>query len=129
MAYPKPGELRHRCPQSRVARLRDALLAIDRPALPRRRGEAGIGGDRSAVVEVSGESFTPRTEANSGPMPWTSSNIGGGADTLACSALSSAGRPRSPPRPHCESLAQSDNRLARNSKTPDAWPAYSTLGG
>jgi hypothetical protein len=32
-----------------------------------------------------------RTEANSGPTPWTPSNIGGGADTLV-SALSSASR-------------------------------------
>src|SRR5271166_1287488 len=91
MAYPKPGELNHRCPQSRVARLRDALLAIDRPALPRRWGEAGISGDLRLSKCLESPSHQ-RTEANSGPMPWTSSNIGGGADTLACSALSSASR-------------------------------------
>src|SRR5271165_1090062 len=67
MAYPKPGELNHRWPQSRVARLRDALLAIDRPALPRRWGEAGISGDLSAVVEVSGESFTPEDRSELRP--------------------------------------------------------------
>src|SRR5271166_5522726 len=66
MAYPKPGELNHRCPQSRVARLRDALLAIDRPALPRRRGKAGIsgrpvGGYRSVwrVPQTRGPKRTP----------------------------------------------------------------------
>src|SRR5208283_2030798 len=72
-------------------RLRDALLAIDRPALPRRWGEAGISGDLRLSKCLESHSHQ-RTEANSGPMPWTSSNIGGGADTLACSALSSASR-------------------------------------
>src|SRR5271157_1371890 len=67
MAYPKPGDLNHRCSESWVARLRDALLAIDRPALPRRWGEAGISGDLSAVVEVSGESFTPEDRSELRP--------------------------------------------------------------
>ena len=40
--------------------MRDALLAIDRPALPRRRGKAGISGDLSAVIELSGKSFRPK---------------------------------------------------------------------
>jgi NAD(P)-dependent dehydrogenase (short-subunit alcohol dehydrogenase family) len=68
------------------------LLAIDRPALPRRRGKAGISGDLSAVIEVSGESFRPEDRSELRPMPWTPSNIGGGADALVCSALSSASR-------------------------------------
>jgi hypothetical protein len=47
--------------------LRDALLAIDRPALPRRRGKAGTSGDLSAVIEVSGESFRPEDRSELRP--------------------------------------------------------------
>ena len=47
--------------------MRDALLAIDRPALPRRRGKAGISGDLSAVIEMSGESLRPEDRSELRP--------------------------------------------------------------
>src|SRR4051794_41616472 len=53
MAHPEPGQLDHGTPQPRVPALRDALLAVDAPALPRARGQARIGGDLAAVVEAA----------------------------------------------------------------------------
>ena len=47
--------------------MRNALLAIDRPALPGRRGKAGISGDLSAVIEVSGESLRPENRSELRP--------------------------------------------------------------
>jgi hypothetical protein len=69
MVISSSSALRHRSakPESRIARLLDALLAIDRPALPRRRGKAGINGDLSAVIEVSGESFGPEDRSELRP--------------------------------------------------------------
>lgn len=42
---------------ARIAGLRDALLVLDRSALPRRRREPGIGGDLPAIIEVPEQPF------------------------------------------------------------------------
>ena len=53
MAQPEPGELDQGGPQSRIPGLGDALLVIDRPALPGRRRKPSVRRDLAAVVEVA----------------------------------------------------------------------------
>jgi hypothetical protein len=84
------------------------LAALINDAPPMRGGEylgpdvlAERWGDIGGALEVE-LSESGLTEANSGPMPWTPSNIGGGADTLVCSALSSWAPARpAPPAQSC----------------------------
>ena len=57
------------------------MHAIDRPALP--------GRTTGSCLESPSDQ---RTAANSGPMPFTPSNIAGGTGALVCSAASSASR-------------------------------------
>ena len=98
MAQPKPGELDHRCPQSRVAGLRDALLAIDRPALPGRRGKAGISGDLSAVIEVSEEPLRPEDRSELRPDAIDAQQHRRPGPALRF-VLRRAARPARPPQP------------------------------
>lgn len=53
MAQPEPGRLDQRRSQPWIAGFRYPLVVVDRPALPRCRREARIGGNLSSVVEVT----------------------------------------------------------------------------
>src|SRR5208282_4199534 len=59
MAQPQPSELNESRSQSRIAGLGDALLAIDRSALPGRRRESGVSGKLASIVEVAEEPLQP----------------------------------------------------------------------
>ena len=69
-------------------RLRDALLAIDRPALPRRRGKARAQAATCRRLSKCLRVLRPEDRSEPGPTPWTPSNIGR-ADASVCSASSS----------------------------------------
>jgi len=61
-------------------------------------GNAGISGDLSSVLEGPGKPLPTRgPPRNSGPMPFTPSNIAGGTGALVVSAASSASRSASTP--------------------------------
>ena len=59
MAQPQPGELDESCSQSRIAGLGDALLAIDRSALPRCRRESGVSSKLASIVELAEKPLQP----------------------------------------------------------------------
>src|SRR5208283_1773077 len=59
MAQPQPGELNESGSQSRITGLGDALLAIDRSALPGRRRESGVRGNLASIVEMAEEPLQP----------------------------------------------------------------------
>src|SRR4051794_11771440 len=59
VTQPEPGELDHRRGQARVARLRDALLAPDAAAQPRRRRQPGVGGELPPVGEGPEQALEP----------------------------------------------------------------------
>src|SRR6185312_771491 len=60
VSQPQPRKLEHGCPQPRIAGLADTLFPLDRPALPWRRRQSGIGSDLSAVGKMPEQSFRPK---------------------------------------------------------------------
>src|SRR3954462_14870991 len=59
MPQPQPGDLDYGRSQPGIAGLGDALVPMDRSALPRRRGQPGIGGNLLSVVERAEQAFRP----------------------------------------------------------------------
>src|SRR3954469_6237306 len=59
MPQPQPGDLDHDRSQPGIAGLGDALLPMDRSALPRCRGQPRIGGNLLSIVERAEQAFRP----------------------------------------------------------------------
>src|SRR5215212_9788418 len=59
MPQPQPGNLDHDRSQPGITGLGDALVPMDRSALPRRGGQSGIGGNLLSVVERAEQAFRP----------------------------------------------------------------------
>src|SRR3954462_3711249 len=59
MPQPQPGNLDHGRSQPRIAGLGDALLPMDRSALPRRGGQPRISRNLLPVVERAEQAFRP----------------------------------------------------------------------
>src|SRR3954471_6769000 len=59
MPQPQPGDLDHDRSQPGIAGLGDALVPVDRSALPRCGGQSGIGGNLLSVVERAEQAFRP----------------------------------------------------------------------
>src|SRR4051795_4929272 len=59
MPQPQPGDLDHDRSQPGITRLGDALVPMDRSALPRRRGQPRIGGNLLSVAERAEQTFRP----------------------------------------------------------------------
>src|SRR3954469_24902703 len=59
MPQPQPGNLDHDRSQPGIAGLGDALVPMDRSALPRRGGQSGVGGNLLSVVERAEQAFRP----------------------------------------------------------------------
>ena len=59
MADPQPSDLDHCLAQPRIAGFANALVAVEAAALPRRRGQPGVGGNLAPVAEVPEQGFQP----------------------------------------------------------------------
>ena len=59
MPQPQPGNLDHDRSQPWIAGLGDALVPMDRSALPRRGGQPGIGGNLLSVAERAEQALRP----------------------------------------------------------------------
>src|SRR4051812_20173373 len=59
MPQPQPGNLDHDCSQPGITGLGDALLPMDRSALPWRGGQPGIGGNLLSVAERAEQALRP----------------------------------------------------------------------
>src|SRR3954464_1965182 len=59
MPQPQPGNLDHDRSQPGIAGLGDALVPMDRSALPRRGGQPRIGGNLLSVAEPAEQTFRP----------------------------------------------------------------------
>src|ERR687886_665586 len=59
MPQPQPGNLDHDRSQPWISGLGDALVPMDRSALPRRGGQPGIGGNLLSVLERAEQALRP----------------------------------------------------------------------
>src|SRR3954464_3776511 len=66
MPQPQPGHLDHGRSQPGIAGLRDALVPMDRSALPWRGGQPGIGGNLLSVAERAEQTFRPERSGRLG---------------------------------------------------------------
>src|SRR3954447_18260029 len=66
MPQPQPGDLDYGRSQPGIAGLGDALVPMDRSALPRRRGQPGIGGNLLSVAERAEQAFRPERDGRLG---------------------------------------------------------------
>src|SRR3954454_12834646 len=66
MPQPQPGNLDHGRSQPGIAGLGDALVPMDRSALPRRGGQPRIGGNLLSVAEPAEQTFRPERSGRLG---------------------------------------------------------------
>src|SRR3954466_15169484 len=70
MPQPQPGDLDYGRSQPGIAGLGDALVPMDRSALPRRRGQPGIGGNLLSVAERAEQALRPERGGCLGSNPF-----------------------------------------------------------
>ena len=76
MPQPQPGNLDHDRSQPRIAGLGDALVPMDRSALPRRGGQPRISGNLLSVVERAEQAFRPERGGRLGSNPSQRQQLG-----------------------------------------------------
>src|SRR4051812_45283125 len=76
MPQPQPGNLDHDRSQPRIAGLGDALLPMDRSALPRRGGQPRISRNLLPVVERAEQAFRPECGGRLGSNPSQRQQLG-----------------------------------------------------
>src|SRR3954468_18142254 len=76
MPQPQPGNLDHGRSQPGIAGLGDALLPMDRSALPRRGGQSGISRNLLPVVERAEQAFRPECGGRLGSNPFQRQQLG-----------------------------------------------------
>src|SRR3954469_12070177 len=76
MPQPQPSNLDHGRSQPRIAGLGDALLPMDRSALPRRGGQSGVGGNLLSVAEPAEQALRPERGGRLGSNAFQRQQLG-----------------------------------------------------
>src|SRR3954454_24564874 len=76
MPQPQPSNLDHGRSQPRIAGLGDALVPMDRSALPRRGGQSGVGGNLLSVAERAEQALRPESGGRLGSNAFQRQQLG-----------------------------------------------------
>src|SRR3954464_13553117 len=76
MPQPQPSNLDHGRSQPRIAGLGDALVPMDRSALPRRGGQSGVGGNLLSVAERAEQALRPERGGRLGSNAFQRQQLG-----------------------------------------------------